>query len=156
MTFKKEELQIPGTYILLMDAATSLDVTIGAAGILPLRKGCYAYTGSAFGPGGLHARLRHHCWSHARPRWHIDYLRGYVQISEIVFSPNRERLECLWADMLAGLPHSSRPLVGFGASDCHCDAHLFYFPKRPLLAGFRRFGIRKVMQHQLPVLNEGT
>ena len=156
MTFKKEDLQVSGSYILIMNATADRDVTIGAAGILSLREGCYAYAGSAFGPGGLYARLRHHCYSAARPRWHVDYLRGNVQINEIVFSCNRERLECLWAGMLAGLPHSSRPLAGFGASDCHCDAHLFYFPKQPLLAGFRRFGIHRLMQNQLPVLNEGA
>ena len=57
MTFRKKDLQVPGTYILLLHAALERDVTIGAAGILSLRQGYYAYVGSAFGPGGLYARL---------------------------------------------------------------------------------------------------
>ena len=152
MTFTKDDLQVPGTYILLMNTEAEVDVAIGAAGILRLRHGCYAYAGSAFGPGGLFARLKHHCYSDAGPRWHVDYLRGHVQISEIIISCSRERLECLWADMLDELPHSSRPLAGFGASDCHCDSHLFYLPQLPLLANFRRFGIGKLRQNHFPVL----
>lgn len=155
-TFRKEDLQVTGTYILLMNAATGLDITVGAAGKLSIRQGCYAYVGSAFGPGGLYARLRHHCYSTARPRWHIDYLKNVVTIDEIIFSGSRDRLECAWADILNDLPHSSRPLTGFGASDCQCDSHLFYFPKRPLLTGFGRFGIHNLRQCQFHLLNGQT
>lgn len=153
MIFEKKDLQVPGTYILLLQAALERDITIGAAGILSLRRGCYAYVGSAFGPGGLCARLRHHCYSPAGPRWHIDYLRKYVTVSEIIFSRNRDRLECLWAGILAGLPQGHRPLAGFGATDCRCVSHLFYFPQRPPLAGFQRFGAGRLQREQFPVLN---
>ena len=156
MTFRKKDLQVPGTYILLLHAALERDVTIGAAGILSLRQGYYAYVGSAFGPGGLYARLRHHCYSAAGPRWHVDYLRKHATISEIIFSRSRDRLECSWADILAGLTHSSSPLTGFGASDCLCDSHLFYFPKRPVLAGRRQFGAARLKQDQFSVLNEAA
>jgi hypothetical protein len=30
-------------------------------------------------------------------------------------------------------PGASIPLVGFGASDCHCASHLYFFKSRPHL-----------------------
>ena len=50
----------PGTYALLLSATRRQRITIGRLGALALQPGCYVYTGSARGPGGLRARLRHH------------------------------------------------------------------------------------------------
>jgi len=156
MTLRKQDLQAPGTYILLMHNTGNLNFGIGALGQASLGTGCYAYIGSALGPGGLFARLRHHCWSGARPRWHIDYLRRQLDISEIWFTAGRNRLECLWADIFDGLPASRIPVPGFGASDCRCAAHLFGFSVRPDPGALRQSKIQRITKHQLILFRESA
>lgn len=140
--------------MLLMVAKSKLATRIGALGYLSLGNGFYAYVGSAFGPGGLYARLRHHCFSRAVPRWHIDYLRGQVDIAEICFTDSPLRLECRWAAILGGIPRGHIPLAGFGASDCHCKSHLFHFPGRPALTAFRGSGLQRLMKKQFTVFKD--
>ena len=71
----------PGTYALLLRARSGGRIQIGRCGSLAVRPGWYVYVGSAFGPGGLRARLRHHCRLAERPHWHIDYLRRALRPS---------------------------------------------------------------------------
>ena len=61
------------------------ELRIGALGVKVFPRGNYLYIGSAFGPGGIKARLRHHLFSTAAPRWHIDYLKACGNIAEIWF-----------------------------------------------------------------------
>jgi len=126
----------PGTYALLLRIATADVVAIGRHYRLPLAPGWMVYAGSAFGPGGVAARLAHHRRLAVRPHWHIDYLRQYVALEAVWFSHDPVRCECLWAAVLArelgGLP----PPFRFGASDCRCPAHLYGFRDRPAWAAF--------------------
>jgi Uri superfamily endonuclease len=46
--------------------------------------------------------------------------------------------ECCWAEALDKIRGSRVPLAGFGASDCGCPSHLFFFASRPSLAAFDR------------------
>lgn len=126
----------PGTYALLLRIATADVVAIGRRYRLPLAPGWMVYAGSAFGPGGVAARLAHHRWLAERPHWHIDDLRRHAALEAVWFSHDPLRRECLWAAVLAeelgGLP----PPFRFGASDCRCPAHLYGFRDRPALATF--------------------
>ncbi len=121
------DLRARGTYILHFWLANSLEtITIGRLGIFALMPGHYYYIGSAFGTGGLAARLRRHMTVHKRCHWHIDYLRPYLALQTIWASPMDKRLECVWCTLLATLPELSRPIAHFGASDTGCGGHLFY------------------------------
>jgi Uri superfamily endonuclease len=102
-------------------------VRVGALGEVRFAVGAYAYVGSAFGPGGLAARLARHHRTDKPPHWHIDYLRPHVRLLETWQAAGPLRLECGWACALAAWPGASMPVRGFGASDCHCEAHLFHF-----------------------------
>lgn len=117
----------PGTYVLVLRAAAAARLSIGKLGELALRRGIYCYVGSAFGPGGLRARIAHHARPSARPHWHIDYLRPALTLEEVWFSYDNERHEHRWAGALAQLPGARTGLRGFGASDCKCLTHLIYF-----------------------------
>lgn len=119
-----------GTYILCLALQTPLQITIGKLGRFTFRKGFYYYVGSAFGPGGIAARCKHHIQYRGKPRWHIDYLRKYCQLTGIVFSTDKRHLEHAWAERLHRGPHYSVAIDGFGASDCRCDSHLFYTIER--------------------------
>jgi len=120
-----------GTYILVLrlDKATSL--TIGKLGYFHFKKGYYLYIGSAFGPGGLAARLKHHLSVSPKPRWHLDYLRPSTTVTDIRISGENERKEHIWAEQLNSVEALTMPIPGFGSSDCSCPAHLFYCTKKP-------------------------
>jgi Uri superfamily endonuclease len=130
----------PGTYalVLLSDAIQTLE--IGRLGTLTTEPGVYVYTGSAFGPGGVAARVSRHSRRDKPMHWHVDYLRPEVQLLGVWYTYDLQRLECSWSGVLSSMKTASVPLVGFGSSDCKqgCKAHLYFFPSRPSLATFRR------------------
>jgi Uri superfamily endonuclease len=119
-----------GTYILVLDAMKSLELTVGCLGTFNLPAGRYAYVGSARGPGGLHARLARHLGAEKRRRWHIDYLTEALPAIYVYAKQNEERQECAWVRCLLSLPDISVPVPRFGSSDCRegCPAHLLRLP----------------------------
>lgn len=127
-----------GTYALLLRARQNLALQIGRCGQLAIQPGCYVYIGSAFGPGGVRARVQHHCHVAAKPHWHVDYLRQVTEVEAVWYSHDLQRQEHSWAATVGSLRGAALPLPGFGASDCSCPAHLFFFATAPRLAVFQR------------------
>lgn len=119
-----------GCYLLVLACGTERTVPIGRLGALRLRPGYYVYAGSAFGPGGLAARLGRHLGTPARLHWHIDYLRSHTVPVEF-WTGEGLRREHRWAALLSTLVGAAIPLAGFGASDCGCRSHLVFFEQRP-------------------------
>jgi Uri superfamily endonuclease len=101
-------------------------VVVGSLGSMSLEPAVYLYVGSAFGPGGLAARLARHASRRKVERWHIDYLRPRTSLVCVWFSPSH--LEHDWAARALALPTAWIPLPRFGASDCSCPGHLIRFP----------------------------
>ena len=128
----------PGTYTLVLACQATGPVPIGRLGTLSLQPGFYVYVGSAFGPGGLAARLQHHQQIPSRPHWHIDYLRAACDLVEVWFTTEAARREHSWAKAVARMPGVGVPVPGFGSSDCRCAAHLFCFARKPSIEAFRR------------------
>lgn len=120
----------PGTYALLLSSTSDAEIRVGRHGDMRLRPGFYVYVGSALGPGGVRARVSHHLRDSPRPHWHIDYLRSRARVEEIWVCHGRTRQEHLWARLFSSIPGVSVPLRGFGASDCDCPAHVFYFESK--------------------------
>ena len=136
---KLEGMQrLPGTYALILQAEYQQYIQVGRLGQLSARPGIYVYIGSAFGPGGVRARVRHHVNISERPHWHIDYLRQTAQLKQFWFTHDPLRREHVWADVFADTRDVSIPLPGFGASDCTCISHLYFFQRQPSLQNFRR------------------
>lgn len=127
-----------GTYALILRARSAQRVRIGALGHLGLRPGVYVYVGSAFGPGGVRARLKHHLSHSPSPHWHIDYLRRATELDQVWYTHDPVRREHAWADLFRSARGAVIPLRGFGASDCRCASHLFYFESPPDFPTFRR------------------
>lgn len=125
-----------GTYILILHLSQPAQLTIGRAGLFVFPAGYYAYVGSAFGPGGLRARLKHHLAPPAKPHWHIDYLRPAAPLCELWHSASTVRREHQWAALLCAMPAAALPAPRFGASDCTCASHLVHFPHMPDAAPF--------------------
>lgn len=120
-----------GTYALLIHLERDARITVGQLGTLSFAHGWYAYAGSALGPGGLRARLARHRRSEKRLHWHIDYVLSRARLVASWEATHAERLECAWHAALLRLPGAVLPVVGFGASDCPCAAHLTWLPSRP-------------------------
>jgi Uri superfamily endonuclease len=112
----------PGTYILALHLARTRCIRIGRLGTLAFQPGIYLYVGSAFGPGGLHARIAHHLKKARRPHWHVDYLRRHAKVAGVWYAEGR-RVECRWARKMSRW-ESAFPIEGFGCSDCCCASHL--------------------------------
>ncbi|MCX7791437.1 MAG: GIY-YIG nuclease family protein [Chloroflexaceae bacterium] len=122
-----------GTYILVLQLdRLAPGLRIGKLGMFDFPPGFYLYVGSAFGTGGLAARLAHHRRvEKPRPHWHIDYLRPKARLREAWTVGGPERFEGRWCRALSAAPALSAPVPGFGASDTRYRTHLFYSP-RPL------------------------
>lgn len=121
----------PGTYALVLTPRGTGTIRIGQLGGLQLQPGFYVYVGSAFGPGGIRARLTHHLHPSPRPHWHIDYLKAHANVAEVWCCYARRSLEHKWARKLGMQPGASIPLAGFGSTDCNCESHLYFFPNCP-------------------------
>lgn len=124
-------MSLAGTYALLLSSPGNRLVQVGQLGQLHVRRGFYVYIGSAFGAGGVRARVAHHCRPATRRYWHIDYLKEVTQLTEVWWTHDPVRQEHQWAVLFEHLRGSSIPLPGFGASDCGCASHLFFFTASP-------------------------
>lgn len=87
-----------GTYILIAQVSRMKRLAVGRLGNFNLAPGFYAYVGSAFGSGGLRARIGHHLESTAEPHWHVDYLLQIALPVELWHSTATGKLEQHWAD----------------------------------------------------------
>lgn len=128
---------LPGTYALILENRKSATVVIGRWGELVIEPGYYIYIGSAFGPGGVRARVARHCRRDKSKRWHIDYLREFAEPVVVWFTHEPQHLEHCWAQAMADVPGAD-PVSGFGCSDCRCNSHLFFTAAVPELDGFNR------------------
>jgi Uri superfamily endonuclease len=145
-----------GTYILIALVLQMKRLKIGRLGAYDLLPGFYAYVGSAFGPGGLRTRLRHHLESVAEPHWHIDYLLGYAEPVELWYALSGRKLERDLAELLEQSSRFRMPIHRFGSSDYRRSraSHLFYSKRRPLFRWFQeqaseRFGTNMAIEQYL-------
>jgi Uri superfamily endonuclease len=121
----------PGSYLLVLVLAADAAIQVGRLGRMGFQRGWYTYAGSAFGPGGLAARLSRHFRPVRQRHWHIDYLRVRAWSMEAWIAPGPPNREHQWAWNLASGPQAGTQVRGFGCSDCRCPSHLIYFERRP-------------------------
>ncbi len=120
-----------GTYALALHLAHAKNLRIGKLGTFHFPRGDYVYVGSAFGPGGLRARIARHTRKNKRAHWHIDYLREHARLRGIIFTDASRAMECEWSHALSACADANIPVAKFGAMDCRnkCAAHLIAFPR---------------------------
>lgn len=120
---------LPGSYALHLINPVPRQMKIGRLDEFTFPSGHYLYMGSAHGPGGLKARLRHHARVSSRPHWHLDYLRPFLHVAGGWYATGTERLECEWVSLAAREAGAGFPAKGFGSADCinGCTAHLVAF-----------------------------
>ncbi len=135
-----EPPEAKGTYILIARVCQMRHLPVGSLGTFDIIPGFYAYVGSAFGAGGLRARIGHHLASAAEPHWHIDYLLRVASPVEVWFTTAGRKLEHHWAELLEAAPRFRVPIPRFGSSDYHRSrlSHLFYSKHRPSFRWFQQ------------------
>lgn len=121
-----------GTYALVLYLPRAAHLEIGKLGAFDFPRGYYVYIGSARGAGGLRARVTRHWRERKKLRWHIDYLRAAARPVRVWYSTRERADECAWAARLRG-KNACIIAPRFGASDCACGTHLFYFSRSPHL-----------------------
>ena len=114
---------VPGAYALIIQLEGPIRLDIAALGMPRLDSGWYVYTGNAYGPGGLGARLRRHCRTDKATHWHVDRLTALGSLRALAVQPDGH--ECRIVETLTTSGDFAHPLSGFGASDCRtCQSHL--------------------------------
>lgn len=124
-----------GTYALILHCPSDESIEVGSLGKLTLKQGYYIYVGSAFGPGGVRARVRRHYKRDKVLHWHIDYARGIMPLIEVWYSHESEIREHEWAKVLSA-DQGIDSIKGFGSSDCGCGSHFFHVTARPDVSMF--------------------
>lgn len=127
-----------GTYVLILRSQDRGTARMGNVGRVHIAPGFYLYVGSAFGPGGLRARVSRHLRGASKPHWHIDYLRRRADPVAVWFQPDCLPHEHRWAEIVGRGRGIEEACPRFGASDCRCDTHLFFSEAPPSLEAFQR------------------
>lgn len=122
-----EAPELGGAYVLLVRLRASTSVSLAGRPVMVFPPGRFLYCGSAYGPGGLRARLRRHMRPDKRVHWHIDHLTTQGDVEGAWAYPGET--ECRLVDRLRGRGLAA-PHAGFGASDCQagCRSHLLAWP----------------------------
>ncbi len=115
--------KIAGAYLLIARLAEPVSISIARRPPGTLAAGWYAYAGSAYGPGGIRARVTRHFRSDKATRWHIDQLTQTA--SELIAVPVPGGNECALLQAMAAESGVELSIPNFGSSDCKiCSTHL--------------------------------
>lgn len=111
-----------GIYVLIIKVNKPVSLKVGALGETSFPAGLYAYVGSA--QNSIETRVKRHICKEKRLFWHIDYLlaEDAADVVAVYFLEGGKTCECQISQMLA---QHSRPVAGFGCSDCRCISHLY-------------------------------
>ena len=128
------DVQMKGSYCLVIDVNEKVPVQVGALGKIVFEKGTYAYVGSAM--NSLEKRIARHLRSNKKKFWHIDYLLSNknVGITKVFYKKSERKEECEIANKVA---KHGREINNFGCSDCKCKAHLFKLENSSLPSDFK-------------------
>ncbi len=116
-----------GADVLIIEFTAPLEIDVVTLPRAALPAGRYAYCGSAYGPGGLNARIGRHQRADKALRWHVDHLTRAGRVVDVKAVPGGR--ECDLLRLLLAQPGASVPVPGFGSSDCRAGpAHLVTLP----------------------------
>lgn len=111
-----------GAYLLALHLTQTVDLKVRRVR-RSAAPGSYVYAGSAYGPGGLAARLRRHMQPQKAMHWHIDRLTVNAGRMAALAIPRGD--ECALVEALLGTGRFRVAIPGFGSSDCRrCEGHL--------------------------------
>ncbi|MCX8182050.1 MAG: GIY-YIG nuclease family protein [Candidatus Methanomethyliaceae archaeon] len=122
-----------------------------------LNPGVYIYAGSAFGPGGIVARLRRHLKTFTtgttKKHWHIDSFLRLSTAFISVYASSPQKMECGIVRSLKEM--GFKTVRGFGNTDCRsgCGGHLVFMGDLDLqsatqrvIAAFEKIGLEATLE----------
>jgi len=112
-----------GVYAAVLMLAAGRRIRVGRLGKFDFPAGRYVYVGSA--QRNLEARLARHGRRRKALCWHIDYLSRWARLEVAWAWPRPKADECRLAAAVGTLPGAVAGPMGFGASDCRCETHLY-------------------------------
>ncbi len=148
--FKTKDFpSLGGAYLLLIDLKKPLTLPQKKFCQKPLEPGFYLYAGSAYGPGGIKARVSRHIKKRKAKRWHIDYITTQATVTEALVIPQAN--ECAFISQLLENPQIFVPLKGMGSSDCKsCPSHFLQAPPTFSLTNFANASLIKGLLWKKP------
>lgn len=120
-------LGAPGIYILVINVSKRICLDIESLNRPCIDAGLYGYIGSARGPGGIGARLRHHLRrDKERLWWHIDYLTTKQEAVPLlaIYANTQDDVERKFAETLLAIDCWQVAVPGFGSTDKKTLSHL--------------------------------
>jgi len=129
-------LPVKGVYTLMILLNEKTQVKMHKLGCFTLRKGYYAYTGSALGDRAtsLRRRVARHLKKEKVMHWHIDFLltNKNATVATVVAAESSVNRECQINNLIKNIEGATVPVVGFGASDCKqkCRSHLIFLGEK--------------------------
>ncbi len=114
---------LKGAYVLAVYLESTIQIDFLPTGLSQLIPGWYAYVGSAWGSGGIRARVKRHFQQNKTAHWHIDRLT--MKSAKTAALAVAEGYECEIVSKLLSSHRFKVAIAGFGSSDCHvCESHL--------------------------------
>jgi len=126
-------LRVGGAYAVVIGLARP--VAFARGGVAGELQGWLVYAGSAYGPGGIGARVGRHLRRDKAAKWHVDALTGAADWLGAVAVPGGRECDVVAALLARSFPGGGfeTALAGFGSSDCRvCAGHLLH-AKRSLI-----------------------
>lgn len=112
-----------GSYILTIHLADQTLISVPRIETSVVEPGVYLYVGSAYGSGGIAARLKRHLKRHKKIHWHVDQLTTKAATVGALIVPGGN--ECELVETLLASGCFKTAIKNFGSSDCRtCDSHL--------------------------------
>lgn len=112
-----------GAYLLAIRLVQPLPIELRRLKAATLSPGLYLYAGSAYGPGGMAARLARHFRKDKPVHWHVDRLT--VAADGLAALAIEGGDECRLVAQLLETGWCGTALDGFGSTDCRtCPSHL--------------------------------
>ena len=112
-----------GAYLLAIRLQKSVRLEAGALAGKKLGPGIYLYAGSAYGPGGLAARVKRHFRQNKKHQWHVDALT--MRADQLAAYPVENGKECVLVERVLAAGGFRTAMDGFGSTDCStCKSHL--------------------------------
>ncbi|MEE2995786.1 MAG: GIY-YIG nuclease family protein [Pseudomonadota bacterium] len=111
-----------GAYLLYFSVREPVVLPILRLNNPSLDCGTYVYAGSAYGPGGIRARVSRHLRIEKKPHWHVDYLSTCVACARVEVFPGGNECDLVLDLLRLG---GDTPISAYGSTDCKfCEAHL--------------------------------
>ncbi len=134
LTISSEIPGVSGAYTFVLYLQSPLPLSIKKFSGAVLDSGLYLYSGSAYGPGGIKARLSRHLRRKKKVHWHIDHVTSKSNILAAAALP--EGRECHTIGKVLKDRQAGIPIPGFGSSDCGtCSSHFLSLPANTDIGG---------------------